>query len=1027
MPERRDMGRASVLLGAVLTLLLIVLATPPAQAEPSGSAVPDSHTPSSQQPGSPSSGTPTTSGVPDSDTPDSDNPGGDPTGTNDQTGTNDGASTFARVDITSITPTMVTVDGPGTVSVSGMIRNTGDRPLRTVTARLERGDRITDAAGLRTAPAADIVPVSVAGPFRSFADALQPGGQTGFTLTLPLSDGGLQISEAGVYPIIVNINATPDYGSAARVADSSTLLPVLSLPSDRARAALYSATQSDPSLTESSPAEGSPAESSPAESSPAESSQDDSSYDDGSPAPRRDGSIPADTANPSRMTLLWPLAAPPQLAPGTLGGGTEPVRLISDDLAGSLAPGGRLYRNLDALRSRLLTDGEDSTESPANTPPTPEPDSSTIPSQSETSPTEASPTGDSPTGDSPTGDSPTGDSPTGDSPTEAAGTQTPGPTDRGRPAGADTNAALRTSVCLAVDPDLLITVRVMSTGYVISRDPSSPTSATTPGEGTEVAARWLADLKQLAADTCVVALPFASADLDSLAHVDNVGLTTAALTSPADIVDSILGITSVRGITIPAIGTLDSTGATVLKSATITKAVSTTATLDPDREADPGGRYKVGDIRVQTTEAPVTAALAALGAAPTTPTLTPRSQIVDLSRESVVSRRQSAAAALAFTALTPPHSVNDHTGGDQSSPLPVGGRSQFIVPPAYWSPTEADTDALLSTATVLFNVGVATPEGLETVVSELDTARRPARLHAPPGKPALSRGWWVVSLAQAAAISTHADLTWQLQSSLVRSADVEATPERYLAPLREDLLRALRSPDRDSPADREAYRAHRDRSVSAVNSTLTRMRESVTMLDPGGRYTLASERSPILLVIRNELALPIRVSLKISAPDELNIGDVGVMEIPARGTRQIQLPANADSSEATSVSIGLATSTDLALGQPITISVHSNAYGKPLFYATIVAAVLLVALVARRLWHRFRGEPDPADADRPEADDHDKQLAASTYEFRRESTEHNGGIDQYRREDAENPNPDQPPTHPPTPSDPPTEDRGDST
>ena len=597
------MGRASVLLGAVLTLLLIVLATPPAQAEPSGSAVPDSHTPSSQQPGSPSSGTPTTSGVPDSDTPDSDNPGGDPTGTNDQTGTNDGASTFARVDITSITPTMVTVDGPGTVSVSGMIRNTGDRPLRTVTARLERGDRITDAAGLRTAPAADIVPVSVAGPFRSFADALQPGGQTGFTLTLPLSDGGLQISEAGVYPIIVNINATPDYGSAARVADSSTLLPVLSLPSDRARAALYSATQSDPSLTESSPAEGSPAE-----SSPAESSQDDSSYDDGSPAPRRDGSIPADTANPSRMTLLWPLAAPPQLAPGTLGGGTEPVRLISDDLAGSLAPGGRLYRNLDALRSRLLTDGEDSTESPANTPPTPEPDSSTIPSQSETSPTEASPTG---------------DSPTGDSPTEAAGTQTPGPTDRGRPAGADTNAALRTSVCLAVDPDLLITVRVMSTGYVISRDPSSPTSATTPGEGTEVAARWLADLKQLAADTCVVALPFASADLDSLAHVDNVGLTTAALTSPADIVDSILGITSVRGITIPAIGTLDSTGATVLKSATITKAVSTTATLDPDREADPGGRYKVGDIRVQTTEAPVTAALAALGAAPTTPTLTP--------------------------------------------------------------------------------------------------------------------------------------------------------------------------------------------------------------------------------------------------------------------------------------------------------------------------------------------------------------------------------------------------------------------
>jgi hypothetical protein len=47
------------------------------------------------------------------------------------------------------------------------------------------------------------------------------------------------------------------------------------------------------------------------------------------------------------------------------------------------------------------------------------------------------------------------------------------------------------------------------------------------------------------------------------------------------------------------------------------------------------------------------------------------------------------------------------------------------------------------------------------------------------------------------------------------------------------------------------------------------------------------------------------------------------------------------------------------------MSVHSNAYGKVLFAITLSAAAVLVALAGRRLWHRFRGQPDPADLDRP--------------------------------------------------------------
>jgi hypothetical protein len=48
------------------------------------------------------------------------------------------------------------------------------------------------------------------------------------------------------------------------------------------------------------------------------------------------------------------------------------------------------------------------------------------------------------------------------------------------------------------------------------------------------------------------------------------------------------------------------------------------------------------------------------------------------------------------------------------------------------------------------------------------------------------------------------------------------------------------------------------------------------------------------------------------------------------------------------------------------LSVHSNAYGKVLFAITMTAAAVLVMLAGRRLWHRFRGQPDRADLDRPD-------------------------------------------------------------
>lgn len=66
------------------------------------------------------------------------------------------------------------------------------------------------------------------------------------------------------------------------------------------------------------------------------------------------------------------------------------------------------------------------------------------------------------------------------------------------------------------------------------------------------------------------------------------------------------------------------------------------------------------------------------------------------------------------------------------------------------------------------------------------------------------------------------------------------------------------------------------------------------------------------------------------------------------------------------VDVSLRTPDGVALGEPVRLSVHSNAYGKVLFAITLSAAAVLVTLAGRRLWHRFRGQPDRADLDRPD-------------------------------------------------------------
>ena len=98
---------------------------------------------------------------------------------------------------------------------------------------------------------------------------------------------------------------------------------------------------------------------------------------------------------------------------------------------------------------------------------------------------------------------------------------------------------------------------------------------------------------------------------------------------------------------------------------------------------------------------------------------------------------------------------------------------------------------------------------------------------------------------------------WGLTAALTADPRTGLTGTQYTAPLREDMLRAL---SQSVPPDARNGMARQ--RVGVVDATVDDLFHAVTIVNPGGSYTLATERSPLPLALRNDLPVPIRVRLQ---------------------------------------------------------------------------------------------------------------------------------------------------------------------
>jgi hypothetical protein len=256
------------------------------------------------------------------------------------------------------------------------------------------------------------------------------------------------------------------------------------------------------------------------------------------------------------------------------------------------------------------------------------------------------------------------------------------------------------------------------------------------------------------------------------------------------------------------------------------------------------------------------------------------------------------------------------------------------------------------------HAGLAVARPLPAVISEAN-AVPPEDVTTPPdgtlGNPRGRFDDGVVS-----GIASVSGRLWGLTSALTTDDRTGLTGALYTAPLREDLLRAL---SLSVPPD--ARNGLAQQRLTTVGRTVTDLFGAVTIVNPGGSYTLATEHSPLPLALRNDLPVPIRVRLQIDAPPGMSVTDMGEIMLPP-GYLPLKVPIEVHFTQRVAVDVALRTADGLPLGEPVRLSVHSNAYGKVLFFITLSAGAVLVLLAGRRLWHLFRGQPDPADLERPD-------------------------------------------------------------
>src|SRR6202008_4534326 len=173
-----------------------------------------------------------------------------------------------------------------------------------------------------------------------------------------------------------------------------------------------------------------------------------------------------------------------------------------------------------------------------------------------------------------------------------------------------------------------------------------------------------------------------------------------------------------------------------------------------------------------------------------------------------------------------------------------------------WSLQADDAQAILTAVASTIHAGLAAPRPLDAVIAEANTVPSEDVAPLPDGALGNPRGRFDDGVVSG--IAAVNGRLGGLASTLTTDERTGLTGAQYTAPLREDMLRAL---SQSVPPD--ARNGLAQQRVVTTSTTGNDFFNAVTIVNPGGSSTLATEHSPLPLALRNNLPVPIRVRLQV--------------------------------------------------------------------------------------------------------------------------------------------------------------------
>jgi hypothetical protein len=437
-----------------------------------------------------------------------------------------------------------------------------------------------------------------------------------------------------------------------------------------------------------------------------------------------------------------------------------------------------------------------------------------------------------------------------------------------------------------------------------------------------------------ARDGCVVALPFADADLAALSRGQLGDLGRLAVADASAVVEEALGTPVLPATTWPHGGLLDEPAL-----ATVAEAGVRAVVLDPDAVDGPvnetGGTVAVA-TGPTTLLAVLTDPLLARAADPDTP----------------VGTAVTGAVTTVAAATSPPLATQDAVGTLVFRSQDTDGDPVVVAPPHMWKTDATGAEALLAAADLLLESGWMQPRGLADAVGT--TPSGPARRPADP----LQSGTRDIPPAVLESVREMRADVLDLRSAAVPETGVGASVDATFEPL---VLAALR------PAS-AGWHGRPDLARSTATLAATRigqLRDSIRVLAPPSPYSLGGSDAPLLLTVANGLPVTMEVRVSISATTGLRTAPIPPQRIPPLGRRQVQVSAEVVRSGSFSVDATVYSPAGRALGPPSRLQVRSTAYGTITVWLTGSAGVLLIILAAHRVVRRIRGEASPRDRTHP--------------------------------------------------------------